>query len=188
MSTSPRIVSLCGSAAALPGYIAILKAMPIRSGIAFVVLTHRRAGTPCWLVDILSRVTDIPVEEILEGTALAPDHIYINPPGQDLTTNGHTFRLSPSMRDSGWPNTFDVFLLSLAHSTSNRAITVILSGMAEDGSAALSTLRLSGGLNYAQSNAAYTDMPDGAIRTGEIDFIGTPAEIAAVILRLPALG
>ena len=104
MSTEFRIVSLCGSAGALPAYIEILKAMPVDSGMAFVVLTHRRMGTPCWLVDILSRVTRMKVGEIAEGCIFKPNQVYVIPAGEDLTIDGETFSLVPAATVNGWPD------------------------------------------------------------------------------------
>ncbi len=188
MSTEFRIVSLCGSAGALPAYITILKAMPVDNGMAFVVLTHRRMGTPCWLVDILSRVTRMQVGEIAEGCIFEPNHVYVIPAGEDLTMDGEAFSLVPAATVNGWPDAFDIYLDSVARTTSRRAVTVILSGMSEDGSAALKDLRTSGGLNYAQADAPSRDMPESAVRTGMVDYMGSPEEIAAVILGLPEIG
>ena len=188
MSTEFRIVSLCGSAGALPAYIEILKAMPVDSGMAFVVLTHRRMGMPCWLVDILSRVTRMQVGEIAEGCIFKPNQVYVIPAGEDLTTDGETFSLVPATTVSGWPDAFDIYLESVARTTHLRAVTVILSGMSEDGSAALKHLRKSGGLNYAQADAPSRGMPESAVRTGMVDYVGSPEEIAAVILGLPEIG
>lgn len=41
-----RIVILCGSAGALSAYRRILRVVPHDTGMAFVVLTHRRTGSP----------------------------------------------------------------------------------------------------------------------------------------------
>lgn len=181
MAADFRIVSLCGSAGALSPYIEFLRHIPRRSGMAFVVLTHRRLGNSCRLVEILTRVTDMRVEEIKSGTVLCPNCVYVIPAGKDLTTDGSVFCLAPASVRYGRCNTFDLFLFSVARKTLKRAITIILSGHAQDGSAALAELRMSGGTNYAQSNAEYSSMPRSAIRTGNIDFSGTPAEIAAAI-------
>lgn len=188
MATDFRIVSLCGSAGALPAYIEILKAMPVDSGMAFVILTHRRMGTPCWLVDILSRVTGMRVGEIAEGCVFEPNHVYVIPAGEDLTIDGEAFCLVPATTVYGWPDSFDIYLDSVAKTTRRRAVTVILSGMSEDGSAALGDLRKSGGLNYAQTDAPSRDMPESAVRTGMVDYEGSPEEIAAAILGLPEIG
>jgi two-component system CheB/CheR fusion protein len=179
-----RIVSLCGSAGALAAYVEILQAVPIDSGFTFVVLTHRRIERHSWLVDILSRATPISVEEIVDGLSLKPNCVYVIPAGKDLTIDGTAFALAPPRTTYGLPDTFDVYLESVARTTSRRAVTVILSGVAQDGSAFLKQLRQSGGINYAQSGAQTSSMPDSAIATGMIDYIGSAKEIAVAILDL----
>jgi two-component system CheB/CheR fusion protein len=145
-------------------------------------------GTPCWLVDILSRVTCMQVGEIAEGCVFEPNHVYVIPAGEDLTIDGQAFCLVPASTVYGWPDSFDIYLDSVARTTRRRAVTVILSGMSEDGSAALKDLRKSGGLNYAQTDAPSRDMPESAVRTGMVDYEGSPEDIAAAILGLPEIG
>jgi two-component system CheB/CheR fusion protein len=179
-----QIVSLCGSAGALDAFVEIVHAAPIDSGMAFVILTHRRIEFPSKLVEILSRVTAIPVEEIEDGTLLKQNRIYVGPAGMDVTTDGEAFQVVPSSKPYGWPNTFDVYLRSVALNTRDRAITVILSGMAADGSASLGELKASGGINYAQTDATTESMPQNAIATGNVDYQCTLAQIIDSILSL----
>jgi two-component system, chemotaxis family, CheB/CheR fusion protein len=182
-----RIVTLCGSKGALSAYIKILALVPRDSGMVFVVLTHRRASRPCNLVGILSTITEMPVQEIKNFSVLLPDHVYVIPPGKDLTTDGAVFRLAPTSITYGWPNGFDLFLTSLAENTHGRSVTIILSGMAEDGSAALGKLRLNGGLAFAQSDAEVSSMPARAVRTGNVDYFCSAADIGVLISALSPL-
>jgi two-component system CheB/CheR fusion protein len=186
MEASFRIVCLCGSAGALSAYIEILRAMPIDTGMVFLVLTHRRTGQPCWLPEIMARTTRMSVQEVVDGTLLVPDHVYIMPPGSDMITDGNSLSLVPSATLRGFPHSFDVFLKSLAKATRFRAVAVILSGMAEDGSAALGEIRKCGGITFAQTGATYRSMPDAAIETGKVDFTGSASEISTKIAGLIA--
>jgi chemotaxis response regulator CheB len=128
------------------------------------------------------------VREIAEGCVFEPNQVYVIPAGEDLRMDGEAFNLVPAATVNGWPDAFDIYLDSVAKTTNRRAVTVILSGMSEDGSAALKDLRTSGGLNYAQSDASSRGMPDSAVRTGMVDYVGSADEIAAVILGLPVIG
>ena len=180
-------MSLCGSAGALPAYVDILHAMPEDTGMVFIILTHRRLGRPSWLLQILSRATRMRVEEIVDGTIFERNRVYIVPAGTDLTMDGSAFKLMPTAKMVGWPDAFDIFLRSLAQCTHNRAVTVILSGMASDGSAALGELRKSGGINFAQTGAAYPSMPDSAFDTGNIDSVGSSLELGKMLSGLDAI-
>ena len=78
------------------------------SGMAFVVLAHRRIEDPCWLVQILSRETGMHGEEIADGMILHPDSAHIQPAGMGLTTDGDALWLAPASKLKEWPNTFDL--------------------------------------------------------------------------------
>jgi two-component system CheB/CheR fusion protein len=180
-----RIVALCGSKGALAAYIQILRAVPHDSGMAFVVLTHRRIGQLCELVEILSTVTSMPVQEIGDCSVLLPNHVYVIPPGMDLATDGTVFRLTPMSTVNGWPDGFTLFLTSLAQNAHGRAVAIILSGMAADGSAALGEVRLNGGLTFAQADAEFSSMPRSAVATGNVDHLCSAADIAILVSALP---
>jgi chemotaxis response regulator CheB len=182
-----RIVTLCGSAGAVNAYLQILKIVPHDSGMAFVVLTHRRSGSTSLLVELLSSATKMPVQQIKNRSILSPNRVYVIPSGKDLTTNGLVFRLVPMSNSYGWPDGFDIFLASLAKNTENRAVTIILSGNASDGSAALGDLRDHGGLAFAQSDATVSSMPASAVATGNIDYFCSAADIGALLSALRPL-
>ena len=179
-----RIVTLCGSAGALSAYRKILRVVPLDSGMAFVVLTHRRTGSICQLIRILSSATTMPVQQIEDGAVLLPNRIHVMPARKDLTSDGLTFRLAPMSTVFGWPNRFDIFLRSIAKNTKDRAVTIILSGMAGDGSAALGELRLKGGLAFAQSDAEVGSMPASAVATGSVDYFCSAADIGTLVSAL----
>ena len=82
------------------------------------------------------------------------------------------------------PDGFNVFLISLAHNTHGRTVTIILSGMAQ-GSAALKELRINGGLTFAEADAAVSSMPTSAVTTGKVDYFCSAAEIGVLVSALP---
>lgn len=182
-----RIITLCGSAGALNAYFEILSMVPHDSGMAFVVLTHRRVGSTDLLVKLLSKVTTMPVQEIEDGSILLANRIYVVPAEKDLTTDGVLFRLVPVSKLEGWPNGFDIFLTSLAKNTNSRAVTIILSGRGRDGSAVLGRLRSGGGLAFAQSDATFSSMPGHAVGTGNVDFFCSAANIGTLVSALRPL-
>jgi two-component system, chemotaxis family, CheB/CheR fusion protein len=62
-----------------------------------------------------------------------------------------------------------------------RAIGVILSGTASDGTAGVEAIRAGGGVTFAQAadTAKFDSMPRSAIESGCIDFVMSPEKIAA---------
>jgi len=115
--------------------------------------------------------------------SLQPDNVFLIPPRVHMTTTGRSFHLKPHQR-CGWPTSISVFLMSLAASVGSRAIAVILSGMAADGSDALGCIKAAGGRTFAQSGAVFDSMPQNAIDTGHVDYVFPASDIAERIARM----
>jgi chemotaxis response regulator CheB len=99
---------------------------------------------------------------------------------------GDAFRLSPLVKLPGWPKNISIFLQSLAKDRQKRAIAVILSGFDSDGAAALEPIKEAGGLVFAQKfqTARQPDMPRSAVKTGCVDQLLSPPEIAVQLGRI----
>ena len=63
-------------------------------------------------------------------------------------------------------------------------MAVILSGLDGDGSAALKSIKATGGVTFAQSDATSQSMPREAVETGHIDYLLPAAKIAKTLLAL----
>ena len=179
-----RIVCLGGSAGALEAYIEILRELPCDTGMAFLIASHRGTEEPELLGKVLSRVTKMPVIEVVGKTLIEQNKVFLAPPRRDMTINGSELELHPASKAAGWPQSITVLLNSMAATLGRRTIAVILSGMGYDGSKALANVKSAGGTTLAQSNAACPDMPMSAMETGYVDLLTTPSNIAAELVRM----
>jgi two-component system CheB/CheR fusion protein len=185
-SASPpiRIVCLGGSAGALAAYRAILGAVPPDSGMAFIVVAHRRLGFDYVLGPLLEAVTTMHVSTIAQGQRIEPNTVVLLPARHNVAIVDGRLRLSAQGKTVGLPMTITKFLQTLAIDAGARAVAVILSGLADDGSAALSAIKAAGGITFAQANARWTDMPRHAIETGHVDFVLSSEEIGRALASL----
>lgn len=94
--------------------------------------------------------------------------------------------MEPISKPLGWPDVITVFLRSLSSHWDGKLIAVIVSGFDGDGAAALCGIKQAGGITIAQklSTAKQADMPESAIDSGCIDFVLSPENIAAEIIRI----
>ena len=78
------------------------------------------------------------------------------------------------------------FLRSLAQNWDGKLVAVIVSGLDGDGAEGLSSIKGAGGITIAQTpeTAEWADMPESAIKTGHIDFVLSPEDIAQKIVRI----
>jgi two-component system, chemotaxis family, CheB/CheR fusion protein len=83
------------------------------------------------------------------------------------------------------PHPVDQFFRSLADEQRHKAIGVVLSGTATDGTIGLDAIKGEGGITFAQDDTAqHEGMPHSAIASGCVDFVLPPAEIAREIVRI----
>lgn len=174
------VVGIGASAGGLEAFRKLLKAIPEKSGIAYVLVQHLAPNHESLLPDLLQKVTTIPVVEISDDIKVEPDHIYILPSNKMLVANDGILQLSPRVTQKNELNLpIDIFFTSLAEVHQSHAIGVVLSGTGSDGTGGLKAIKDYGGITFAQdeASAAYEGMPKSAIEAGVVDFILPPDEI-----------
>ncbi len=142
------------------------------------------------LVELLSRRTPMPVEEVADHMAIVPDRVYVIPPGKDLRIELGVLYLQDLPEPRGLRLPIDSFFKSLADDRQQNSIGVILSGMGADGTLGLRAIRRAAGACFVQTpaTAQFDSMPRSAIDAGVADVVASaeelPAKIAAYVARI----
>jgi two-component system CheB/CheR fusion protein len=178
------IVGIGGSAGGLDVFSRLLQALPNDTDMAFVIVQHLDPHHTSHLAEILAKSTSMPVRNVEDGLEIAPNEVYVIPPNATMVLEDGILRLVP--RDPGLHLPVDAFFTSLARVQGGRAIGVILSGNASDGSQGVKAIKEECGLTFAQDelSAQHIGMPRNAIATGAIDYVLPPADIARELGRL----
>ena len=180
------IVGVGASAGGLEAFTQLLSALPDNTGMAFVLVQHLDPKHESNLSDILARLTRMPVLEASQGLGVHPDHIYIIPPNTALTISQGNLQLTARVETRGLHLPIDHFFKSLAAGHRTGAIGVILSGSGTDGALGLEEIKAAGGITFAQDeqSAKYPSMPQAAVRSGCVDLVLSPGDIAREIARI----
>jgi len=179
------VVGIGASAGGIEAVKQVLQALPADTGMAFVLVQHLDPTHASMLTEILSRATSMPVSEVTDQMAVEPNHVYVIPPGMNMAISQGTLRLSPREETPGQHRVVDHFLHSLAEDQGHKAIGVILSGSATDGTLGLEAIKAEGGITFAQDDTAqHKSMPRSASAAGCVDFVLPPDEIAREIVRI----
>ena len=161
----------------------LLRHIPADSGVSIIYLQHSEIGHISELPQILARVTTMPVNLAIDTTVIEPNVVYVAPPDGAVTFSDGVLRVEPRGERALLP--IDALLRSLASDLGSRAISVILSGTASDGTLGSKAVKAEGGITFAQDETARFDgMPRSAIAAGAIDFVLPPSEIAAEVVRI----
>jgi two-component system, chemotaxis family, CheB/CheR fusion protein len=180
------VVAIGASAGGLEAYKEFFHALPADTGMAFVLIQHLDPSHHSLLAEILSKATQIPVNEVKSGVRIEPNCVYVIPPGAFMAISAGAFTLTPRSKESGQHLSVNFFMRSLAAERKSSAIGIILSGTGVDGTLGLENIKAEGGLTFAQepATAKYDGMPLSAIDSGCVDFVLPPKEIARELHRL----
>jgi len=176
------LVAIGASAGGLEAILLMLEQLPAETGAAFVVLQHLSPNHESILPELLERKSKMPVHKVEQGMPVAVDKVYVIPPNMYLGLSEGRFSLIPRGKADETFHVIDEFFSSMAPIYQNKAIGVILSGTATDGTAGVRVIKAEGGITFAQDDSAkFIGMPRNAIESGYIDFILPPQRIATEI-------
>jgi two-component system CheB/CheR fusion protein len=180
------VVAIGASAGGLQAFAAFLDHMPADSGMAFILVQHLGAQHKSILTDLLRSHTAMRIEEATDGARLAPNHVFVIPPGVELTVAQGRLKVARGAVHRGRRTEIDTLFSSLAEDQGERAVCIVLSGTGSDGSIGVRAIKEHGGITLAQADAGLSDlgsMPRNAAATGMVDHVlpveAMPAKLIA---------
>ncbi len=178
------IIGIGASAGGLHALELFFAQVPAQSGAVYVVVQHLDPDKSSLLAELLQRVCKLPVRQAQDQTRVEPDHVYVAPPGQELTLLHGTLHLLKPAGARGQNLPIDFFLRALALDQGPMAAGVILSGMGTDGTLGLRALKEKGGAVFVQTpdTAHFPAMPRNAVDAGLADVVAPAEELPARIL------
>ena len=177
------IVGVGGSAGGFEAARELLRDLPAKSEMAFVIVQHLDPHHGSQLAKLLGKATTMPVMELTETVRPRPNTVYIQPPNKCVVLKGGALKLI--RRTEKLNLAIDQFFESLAEERGARAIGILLSGTGSDGTAGLRAIKAADGITFAQDASAKFDaMPQSAIRSGFVDLVLPPSEIAREVQRI----
>jgi len=188
----PRhVVALAASAGGLAALSRVLSTLPAGFAAPILVVQHVDPNHRSWMVEILTRRTQLRVIQVCGRERLAAGTVFLAPPGHHLLVAADgELSLSDTARVHFVRPSADVLFTSLAESWDAGAIAVVLSGTGRDGADGVCAVKSRGGTVIVQDEASaeFFGMPDAAIRTGTADQILPLDAIAAALVELTAGG
>lgn len=179
-----RVVGIGASAGGLEALREMLAPVRQPTGLAFVVVQHLDPNHESLLAQLLASHTTLRVVQAEGGERIAPETVYIIPPGHGLAIEGGVLALTEFAQPRGLRRPIDDFFLSLAADRQADAACVILSGTGADGTIGLRAIKENGGVCAVQdpATARYDGMPVSAAGTGLVDFVLPPDQIVGCLM------
>jgi len=167
------IVGIGASAGGLETLEAFFRKMPPDSGMAFVIIQHLSPKHKSVMASLLAKHTQMAVGEIQDASPLEPNCVYLNPPNKNVAVFNQILHLMEPVKTGAINMPIDYFFRALSEDQKEKAIAIVLSGTASDGTLGIKAVKGEGGMVMVQDpdTAKYEGMPKSAIETGLVDFI-----------------
>lgn len=184
------MVAIGSSTGGPPALQSIFSAYTEMLPFSVVVSQHMPAGFTKAFAERLNRSSAFEIKEAKDGDLVAKGRVLIAPGGRNLVfqvTNGEVVArvVDPSPQDKYIPSV-DAMFASLAPIYGPKLLAVVLTGMGNDGSRGIKSVKSAGGqvLAEAEESAVVFGMPREAINTGLVDKVAPLDRIAReIILR-----
>lgn len=179
------VVGIGASAGGLDALEKFFRNMPESSGMAFIVVTHLDPDHVSIMPELIQKSTKMKLFQAEDGMKIEPNHVYVAPANRDLAILHGIIQLIEPIEAHGFRLPIDFFFKSLSADLGEKAICIILSGMASDGTAGLKAVKSELGMVMVQEpkSAKFDGMPGSAIKTGLADYILPPEEMPEQLIK-----
>jgi two-component system, chemotaxis family, protein-glutamate methylesterase/glutaminase len=182
-SSVQDIIVVGSSAGGVEAVSLLLSGLPKDLGAAVLVVQQTPGHSPSELAEMLSRRSTLPVAIPANGEPIIPGRVYLAPPNQHLMVQRGTILLGNGPKENRARPAIDVLFRTAAHAYGPRVIGVVLSGVLNDGTSGLMSIKTHGGKSIVQDpqEAVFDGMPRSAIALTQVDHILKAAEIGTLL-------
>ncbi|MBD2100064.1 chemotaxis protein CheB [Leptolyngbya sp. FACHB-261] len=180
------IIVIGASAGGVEALIQLVSNLPEDLPASIFIVLHISASGTSVLPKILKRHGSLPARHPVDGQVFERGQIYIAPPDQHLLVKQGFIHIVRGPKENTYRPSIDPLFRSAARVYGPRVVGVVLSGMLDDGTAGLQTVKLKGGIAIVQdpADALFPSMPRSAIEHVDVDQVLPLSKIAPALVEL----
>ncbi len=180
------IVVVGASAGGVVALIELVKNFPDDFEASVFVVQHVAPSTPSVLPLILQRSGPLPVSHAKDGEQFKKGHIYIAPPDHHILLDNDRILVKKGPKENRFRPSIDALFRSAAYNYGARVTGVILSGLLDDGTAGLWSIKHLGGRAIIQDpeEAEFPSMPQSVLEYVEVDYLLGVKNMGAVLFAI----
>ncbi|GAB3765816.1 chemotaxis protein CheB [Spirosoma pomorum] len=180
------IVVIGSSAGGIYALKELMSLLPKSFDASIFIVQHVSSYSPSYLPDILSHVGTLKATHPMDGELIQPGRIYIAPPDHHLLIEYNRVMVKKGPKENRFRPSIDALFRSAAYTYGPRVIGVVLTGMLNDGTSGMWSVKRLGGTTIIQApeDAMYTSMPSSVLEYVEVDHIVPIAKMGALLTEL----
>lgn len=150
----------------------IVAALPADFEASIFVVLHIAPYSPSYLPGILTATSRLKAVHPTDGEIVKPGHIYVAPPDHHMLVEHDQVIVKRGPKENRFRPSIDALFRSAAYTYGPRVIGVILTGMLDDGTSGMWSVKRLGGISIVQEpfEAAYPSMPENVLTHVDVDY------------------
>ncbi len=186
MSSQSPIIVIGASAGGFEALKTLIGGLSPDFATPIFIVWHVSADSPGVLPEVLNRYRNGSAAHARDHEPIEEGRIYIAPPDKHLLVENSHVRVSRGPKENRFRPAVDPLFRSAAYHYGPDAIGIVLSGVLDDGTSGLWTIKHRGGKAIVQHpyDAEVRSMPESAIRDVQVDHIVPVAEMPELLERL----
>ncbi len=181
-----NIIVIGASAGGVPALAELVKSFPKNFEAAIFVVQHIAPSSPSILPQILQRSGHLPASHATDGEAIKEGHIYVAPPDHHLLLERDKILVTKGPKENRFRPSIDALFRSAAYNYGARVVGIILSGLLDDGTSGLWSVKRLGGTAVIQDpeEAEYPSMPRSVLEYVEVDYLLRVSQMGDLLYQL----
>ena len=166
------IIVIGASAGGVVALKELVAALPPDFQASIFIVLHLSPHSPSYLPDILTTAGPLMATHPKDGELIRPGHIYVASPDHHLLVEYDQVIVKKGPKENRFRPSIDALFRSAAYTYGPRVIGVILTGMLDDGTSGMWSIKRLGGLTIVQEphEAMYPSMPDNVLINVDVDY------------------
>lgn len=180
------IIVVGASAGGITALTELLNSIPVGFKASIFVVIHLPASSPSALPAILSRAGVLKAIHPVDGQVMKPGMIYVSPPDHHILLEGNRVLVKKGPKENNFRPSIDALFRSAAYVYGPRVIGIVLSGLLNDGTSGLWSVKRLGGITIIQepSDADFPSMPLNVLDYVKVDYTVRASDMGLLLKRL----
>jgi two-component system chemotaxis response regulator CheB len=180
------IVVIGASAGGIIALKELVTTLPADLAATVFIVQHIAADFPSILPDILNYTGTLKAFHAIDGEVIQKGHIYVAPPDHHLLIEDDHVLVKKGPKENRFRPSIDALFRSAAYNHGPRVIGVVLTGLLNDGTSGMWSIKRLGGVSVIQQpeEALFPSMPESVRENVEVDYTVPISQLGSLLAEL----
>lgn len=180
------IVVIGSSAGGVLALKELVTSLPADFNAPIFVVQHVAAYANSLLPEILSHAGALKAIHPKDGDLIKSGYIYLAPPDHHLLIEKDRVLVKKGPKENRFRPSIDALFRSAAYTFGSRVVGVVLTGLLDDGTSGMWSIKRLGGLGIVQTpdDAQFSSMPVSVLEYVAVDYVVPMAELGDLLSRI----